>query len=35
VTNLLDHSYWSGAFSDGFATLSAPRTVLLSATVDF
>ncbi|OBS54191.1 TonB-dependent receptor [Methylosinus sp. 3S-1] len=35
VTNLLDHSYWSGTFSDGFATLSAPRTVLLSATVDF
>jgi iron complex outermembrane receptor protein len=35
VTNLLDHSYWSGAYNDGFATLSAPRTVLLSATVDF
>jgi iron complex outermembrane receptor protein len=35
VTNLFDHSYWSGAFSDGFATISAPRTVLLSATVDF
>lgn len=35
VNNLLDHSYWSGAFTDGYAILSAPRTVLVSATVDF
>lgn len=35
VTNLLDHSYWSGAANDTFATLSAPRTVLLSATFNF
>ncbi|MFO1103171.1 MAG: TonB-dependent siderophore receptor [Methylocystis sp.] len=35
VNNLFNHSYWSGAFNDGFATLDAPRTVLLSATVNF
>ncbi len=35
VNNLFNHSYWSGAFNDGFATLDAPRTVLLSATVSF
>jgi iron complex outermembrane receptor protein len=35
VNNLFDHSYWSGAFNDGFATLDAPRTVLLSATFNF
>ncbi|NUJ80623.1 TonB-dependent siderophore receptor [Methylocystis sp. FS] len=35
VNNLFNHSYWSGAFNDGFATLDAPRTVLLSATFNF
>lgn len=35
VNNLFDHSYWSGSFNDGYATLDAPRTVLLSATVNF
>ncbi|MBM3552326.1 MAG: TonB-dependent siderophore receptor [Alphaproteobacteria bacterium] len=35
VNNLFNRSYWSGAFNDGFATLDAPRTVLLSATVSF
>lgn len=35
VNNLFNRSYWSGAFNDGFATLDAPRTVLLSATFNF
>ncbi|WP_333877729.1 TonB-dependent receptor [Methylobacter sp.] len=35
VTNLFDKDYWAGSFSDGFTTLSPPRTVMLSATVDF
>ncbi|MBI5012388.1 MAG: TonB-dependent receptor, partial [Methylocystis sp.] len=35
VNNLFDHSYWSGAYNDGFATLDAPRTVLLSTTFNF
>jgi iron complex outermembrane receptor protein len=35
VTNLFDKDYWAGSFSDGFTTLSSPRTVMVSATVDF
>lgn len=37
VINLFDRDYWTGSFSDSnaMATLSAPRTVTLSATVDF
>ncbi|MEF3367606.1 TonB-dependent siderophore receptor, partial [Methylocystis sp. 9N] len=35
VNNLLDHSYWNGAFNDGYATIGSPRTVLLSATFNF
>ncbi|MBU3890339.1 TonB-dependent siderophore receptor [Methylosinus sp. KRF6] len=36
ANNLLDHNYWAGSyFADGIVTLSSPRTVLLSATVDF
>jgi len=35
VNNLFDHSYWSGSANDGFATLDAPRTVLLSTTFNF
>lgn len=37
VNNLLDRRYWSGSFSDSYtmATLGAPRTVSVSATVDF
>lgn len=35
VENLSDENYWSGRFNDGFATLGAPRTYKLSATVDF
>ncbi|MDO6386979.1 TonB-dependent receptor [Uliginosibacterium sp. 31-12] len=35
VENLTDEHYWSGRFGEGFATLGAPRTYKLSATVDF
>nr|WP_092072885.1 TonB-dependent siderophore receptor [Dendrosporobacter quercicolus]NSL48853.1 TonB-dependent siderophore receptor [Dendrosporobacter quercicolus DSM 1736]SDM51127.1 iron complex outermembrane recepter protein [Dendrosporobacter quercicolus] len=36
VENLLDKKYWAGAFSmEGFATLGGPRTVKLSATMQF
>lgn len=35
VTNLLDRNYWVGNFSDGYLTLSTPRTFMLSAAVDF
>lgn len=35
VNNVLDDSYWAGGFADGFVTLGGPRTIMLSATVDF
>ncbi|WP_165491634.1 TonB-dependent receptor [Stutzerimonas kirkiae] len=35
VLNLADSNYWSGRFNDGIATMGAPRTVKLSASVDF
>jgi iron complex outermembrane receptor protein len=35
VENLLDKSYWAGSFNDNFATTGGPRTVRVSATVDF
>ncbi|KAF7599880.1 MAG: TonB-dependent siderophore receptor [Candidatus Dactylopiibacterium carminicum] len=35
VENVTDAHYWSGRFGDGYATLGAPRTFKLSATVDF
>ncbi len=35
VENLLDRSYWTGTFNDGFATQNAPRTFKLSTTIDF
>ncbi|SEL22725.1 iron complex outermembrane recepter protein [Roseateles sp. YR242] len=35
VENVADRNYWSGVFNDGFAMLSSPRTVRLSATVAF
>lgn len=36
VENLFDKKYWAGAFSmEGFATLGGPRTVKLSATMQF
>ncbi|WP_420994170.1 TonB-dependent siderophore receptor [Cupriavidus sp. 30B13] len=35
VENLLDRSYWTGTFNDGFVTQNAPRTFKLSTTIDF
>ncbi|MGT2506125.1 TonB-dependent siderophore receptor [Cupriavidus basilensis] len=35
VENLLNRSYWTGTFNDGFVTQNAPRTFKLSTTVDF
>lgn len=35
LQNLFDRKYWAGAFADNFMTVGAPRTLRLSATVDF
>ncbi|GAB7529252.1 TonB-dependent siderophore receptor [Pseudomonas sp. 3A(2025)] len=35
VQNVFDHAYWSGVASYGAFSQGSPRTVLLSATVDF
>jgi iron complex outermembrane receptor protein len=35
LQNLFDRQYWAGAFADNFMTVGAPRTLRLSATVDF
>jgi iron complex outermembrane receptor protein len=35
VQNVLDHEYWSGVASYGAFSQGSPRTLLLSATVDF
>jgi len=35
VENLANSNYWSGRFNEGFATLGAPRSYKLSASVDF
>ncbi|MFC5769477.1 TonB-dependent receptor [Thauera sinica] len=35
VANLFDRHYWSGSFSENFATLGPARSVTASATVDF
>lgn len=35
VTNLMNDNYWVGSFSDGYLTVSEPRTFNLSATVVF
>jgi iron complex outermembrane receptor protein len=35
VNNAFNKRYWQGGFNDGFAQVGAPRTFLLSATVDF
>ncbi|MFT4191895.1 MAG: TonB-dependent siderophore receptor [Comamonas sp.] len=35
VENIADRNYWAGYFNTGYATLGAPRTFKLSATVDF
>lgn len=35
ILNVFDRDYWAGVTSWGGFSLAAPRTVLLSATVDF
>ena len=35
VYNVMDRNYWAGVFSDGYITLSTPRTFMLSASVAF
>jgi iron complex outermembrane receptor protein len=35
VQNVFDHEYWSGVASYGAFSQGSPRTLLLSATVDF
>ncbi|QKV55341.1 TonB-dependent receptor [Comamonas antarctica] len=35
LENAFGRKYWAGAFNDNFMTVGAPRTLLLSATVDF
>lgn len=35
ATNIFDDDYWVGAFSDGYLTLSEPRTYMLSTAVTF
>lgn len=35
LQNVFDRKYWAGAFNDNFMTVGAPRTLRLSATVDF
>lgn len=35
VQNATDKAYWDANFRDGLVTLSTPRTVLLSAAIDF
>lgn len=35
VENVADKNYWAGVFASGFATLSSPRTVRVSATMSF
>ncbi|HKS14508.1 MAG TPA: TonB-dependent receptor [Pseudomonas sp.] len=35
LENVENRSYWAGVFNDGYATVSEPRTVKLSASIDF
>lgn len=35
LENVENRAYWAGVFNDGFATVSEPRTLKLSASVDF
>ena len=35
LLNVFDRQYFAGAFNDNFMTVGAPRTLRLSATVDF
>ncbi|CAG8866705.1 Ferric-anguibactin receptor FatA [Pseudomonas fluorescens] len=35
LENVENRAYWAGVFNDGYATVSEPRTVKLSASIDF
>ncbi|MBI2239642.1 MAG: TonB-dependent receptor [Magnetospirillum gryphiswaldense] len=35
ATNIFDQDYWVGSFSDGYLTLSEPRTFMVSTSVTF
>lgn len=35
LINVLDKQYWAGSFNDGYMTVGTPRTLRVSATVDF
>lgn len=35
LENVENRAYWAGVFNDGYATVSEPRTLKLSASVDF
>lgn len=35
LENVENRSYWAGVFNDGFATIGEPRTLKVSASVDF
>ena len=35
LENVENRSYWAGVFNDGFATVSEPRTLKLSTSIDF
>ncbi len=35
VDNVFNREYWSGVYNDGYTTWGSPRTVTISATVDF
>jgi iron complex outermembrane recepter protein len=35
VLNLLDKNYWAGSFNDSYMTVGTPRTLRLSASMDF
>ncbi|MEK7944077.1 TonB-dependent receptor [Pigmentiphaga sp. YJ18] len=35
IENLFDKNYWSGVYGGSFVSLGSPRTLMLSATVDF
>jgi len=35
LENVENRAYWAGVFNPGYATVSEPRTLKLSASVDF
>lgn len=35
LENVENRAYWAGSFNEGFASIGQPRTLKLSATIDF